>query len=72
MLISSAVTVQLICAFVFAYAKCRFSHDIAQIIKEISSYMKQMVCNDGNHWNISVLNFFDQNPLKGEGTMHVL
>ena len=30
-LISRAATVQLICAFVFIYAKCRFSHDVAQI-----------------------------------------
>ena len=30
-LVSSAVAAQLICTFVFAYAKCRFSHDAAQI-----------------------------------------
>ena len=30
---SSAVTVQLICAFVLAYAKNRFSHDAADINK---------------------------------------
>ena len=30
-LISFAVTVKLICVFVFAYAKCLFSHDVAQI-----------------------------------------
>ena len=29
-LISFAVTVKLICVFVFAYAKIRFSHDAAQ------------------------------------------
>ena len=29
--ISCAVTAQLICAFVFAYAKSRFSHDVAHI-----------------------------------------
>ena len=27
-----AVTAQLICAFVFAYAKSRFSHDVAQLM----------------------------------------
>ena len=37
-LISSAVTPQLICAFVFAYAKDRFSHGTAQ--------MKLSLCND--------------------------
>ena len=31
MLISFAVTAKLICAFVFAYAKSRFSHDAPQI-----------------------------------------
>ena len=31
MLISFAVTAKLICIFVFAYAKSRFSHDAAQI-----------------------------------------
>ena len=30
-LISCAVTAQLICSFVFAYAKIRFSHNAAQI-----------------------------------------
>ena len=32
MLISFAVTAKLICVFVFAYAKSRFSHDEAQFI----------------------------------------
>ena len=31
-LISFAVTAKLICVFVFAYAKSRFSHDAAHII----------------------------------------
>ena len=30
-LISCAVTVQLICAFVFAYANSRFTHDVAHV-----------------------------------------
>ena len=30
-LISCLITVQLICAFVFPYAKSRFSHDVAQV-----------------------------------------
>ena len=34
-LISRAVTSQLICALVFAYAKSRFSHDVAQIRYEL-------------------------------------
>ena len=32
-LISFAVTAKLICVFVFAYAKSRFSHDAAQILQ---------------------------------------
>ena len=32
-LISCRVTVQVLCAFVFAYAKGRFSHDMAHIIR---------------------------------------
>ena len=31
-LISFAVTEKLICVFVFAYAKSRFSHDVTQIV----------------------------------------
>ena len=34
-LISCAVTAQLICIFVFAYAKSRFSHDAAHIVKHL-------------------------------------
>ena len=36
-LISFAVTAKLICAFVFAYADCWFSHEAAQILNEINS-----------------------------------
>ena len=32
MLISCAVTAQLICVFLFAYAKSQFSHDEAKIV----------------------------------------
>ena len=31
-LISFAVTAKLICVFVFAYAKCWFSHDVAHLM----------------------------------------
>ena len=34
-LISFAITAKLICVFVFAYAKSRFSHDAAQFITAI-------------------------------------
>ena len=36
-LISFAVTAKLICVFVFAYTKCWFSHDTAQISFGIST-----------------------------------
>ena len=36
---SCAVTMQLICTFVFAYAKCRFSHDAAHIIQSTVKYL---------------------------------
>ena len=35
-LISFAVTAKLICAFVFAYANCWFSHEAAQLKNQIS------------------------------------
>ena len=35
------VTPQLICAFVFAYAKSRFSHDVAHIISRINQQKKK-------------------------------
>ena len=37
-LISSAVTPQLICAFVYAYAKSRFSHDATHLVNIHVSY----------------------------------
>ena len=36
-LISFAVTAKLICAFVFAYAKIRFSHDKAHVLNSIAA-----------------------------------
>ena len=38
-LISCAVTAQLICGFVFAYAKSRFSHDAAQMSPNVRDRM---------------------------------
>ena len=32
-MISFAVTPKLICGFVFAYAKSRFSHEVAEMVK---------------------------------------
>ena len=43
-LISCAVTAQMICTFVFAYAKGRFSHDAAHFLFQISTlfYIRQL------------------------------
>ena len=44
-LISFAVTAKLICVFVFAYAKSRFSHDAAHDIDaHMSHFMSKLVC----------------------------
>ena len=43
-LISCAGTAQLICVFAFAYAKCWFSHDAAQII----NYFIRWIAKGGN------------------------
>ena len=47
-LISFAVTAKLICVFVFAYAKSRFSHDAAHMVLDITqiSAGRQMVIED--------------------------
>ena len=45
-LISCAVTAQLICVFVFAYARNRFSHDTAHI---------RLKHNQGGHFSKSIL-----------------
>ena len=37
-LIGCAVTAQLICAFVFAYAISRFSHEAAQITQAVTKH----------------------------------
>ena len=37
-LISFAVTAKMICVFVFAYAKSRFSHDAAQIMGKVEIF----------------------------------
>ena len=39
-LISFALTAKLICVFVFAYAKCWFSHDMAQFIRAMEDHQK--------------------------------
>ena len=47
-LISCAVTAQLNCAFVFAYAKSRFSHDAAQLIAVHEKYIETLAYHEKN------------------------
>ena len=47
MLISCAVTAQLICVFVFAYAQSRISNDVAHIIYKRSEVeLELLACKD--------------------------
>ena len=43
-LISFAVTAKLICVFVFAYADCWFSHEAAQLLLSLKSYIYRAPC----------------------------
>ena len=54
-LISFAVTAKLICAFVFAYAKSRFSHNEAHII--LFCAKEELSCSVISYSAISVVNF---------------
>ena len=45
-LISFAVTAMLICVFVFAYAKSRFSHDEANMGGDVAIYNFKFFCLD--------------------------
>ena len=56
-LISCAVTVQLVCAFVFALAKIRFSHDAAHITngKSLTTIMSDKWVNDTRIYTSSFL-----------------
>ena len=50
-LISFAVTAKLICVFVFAYAKSRFSHDAALVIL---LFLKDFPLNCGAPWTFHI------------------
>ena len=57
-LISWAVTAQLICVFVFAYAKIRFSHDAAHLIFSLNYHVgktqsyEECTCGFFNYSNV--------------------
>ena len=46
MMISSAVTAKLICAFVFAYADCWFSHNMAQLMVIVRFLVHEGECSN--------------------------
>ena len=58
-LISCAVTAQLICVFVFAYAKSRFSHDEAQMIHFIEHVFFQKAFPA----RIGSINYYNTGPV---------
>ena len=56
-LISFAVTAKLICVFVFAYAKCLFSYDGAQIILaaiNFCNFVFRNICGDLFSWTVKL------------------
>ena len=56
-LISFAVTAKLICAFVFAYSKSRFSHDAAHIVKRVIHLVSDNGILDIDLTQVLVLNY---------------
>ena len=52
-LISFAVSAKLICVFVFAYAKSRFSHDAAHIKGILQKFVVILLEHPGKHAEIS-------------------
>ena len=64
-MISFMATAKLICVFVFAYAKSRFSHDAAHIIQHNYAFMdcqlektrKAQVGSKGDGIDVGVVNF---------------
>ena len=66
-LISCAVTAQLICAFIFAYAKCWFSHDAAHMVFNemyIITISIHVIFFVLNHVHLLSLFFFSRNEHK--------
>ena len=55
-LVSFAVTAKLICVFVFAYAKCWFSHDAAQMVFLIDfpkAKLQRIQVDDNECWKLT-------------------
>ena len=70
-LISFPVTAKLICVFVFTYAKCWFSHDMAHMLKFKGDYsnlgcskFKGLICFV--IWDMSLENLFWEFPTKSD------
>ena len=74
-LISCAVTAKLICTFVWAYAKSRFSHDAAQLPLKIIRLMKKTkkiaaIIKMKEHYYASKNSFFNQHLLNLKGPLY--
>ena len=61
-LISCAVTAQLICVFVFAYAQIRVSHEVAHIIVQVMDDFVQST--EGTNVSIISQEIFQHHPEK--------
>ena len=56
-LISCVVTAQLFCGFVFAYAKSRFSHDVAHLIYRFLFFTKSGKHGKSFKWILQYINY---------------
>ena len=54
-LISFAVTAKLICVFVFAYAKTRFSHNVAHILEVSFTYLFALIAGDNFYHGLAII-----------------
>ena len=67
-LISFAITAKLICAFVFAYADCWFSHVAAQMLLNLRYVLilKVLLCIVGNHSSAADVTFIISEERHGD------
>ena len=73
-MISFMVTVKLICVFVFAYAKVRFSQDKAQIANEmlVLSHMVNTESNMSAQISMNLLNLLHENDKMFSKALHFI
>ena len=77
-LISFAVTAKLICVFVFAYAKSRFSHDAAHIMLKytrfeclyhVTLWLAHMLVSVVHHLSFLICTTILQSKINGKNTL---